>query len=92
VATPNPLPNADFMGILREASGARIALPARHWMLESGAAYLRTETELILKSRRVVPARLLDGGFTFKCPPWRDAADALVREWRLTREPRSLAA
>jgi uncharacterized protein (TIGR01777 family) len=92
LAAPNPLPNADFMAILREASGARIGLPARHWMLEIGAAFLRTETELILKSRRVVPARLLDSGFTFKFPLWRDAAGDLIREWRLIREPRPLAA
>jgi uncharacterized protein (TIGR01777 family) len=92
VAAPNPLPNADFMDILRKASGARLGLPARHWMLEIGAAFLRTETELILKSRRVVPARLVDSGFTFKFPLWRDAAGDLVREWRLTREPRPLAA
>jgi uncharacterized protein (TIGR01777 family) len=92
VAAPNPLPNADFMGILREASGARIGLPAHSWMLEVGAAFIRTETELILKSRRVVPARLLDDGFTFKFPLWREAAGDLVREWRLIRETRSLAA
>jgi hypothetical protein len=92
VAAPNPLPNADFMAVLREASGARIGLPARHWMLEIGAAFLRTETELILKSRRVVPARLLDSGFTFKFPLWRDAAGDLIREWRGIREPRALAA
>ena len=64
VAAPNPLPNAEFMRILREACGVRFGLPASRWMLEIGAVFMRTETELILKSRRVVPARLLEHGFT----------------------------
>jgi uncharacterized protein len=92
VAAPNPLPNADFMRILRDASGVRVGLPAGNWMLEIGAAFMRTETELILKSRRVVPGRLLDSGFTFTFPLWRDAARDLVQQWRLTRQPRQTAA
>jgi NAD dependent epimerase/dehydratase family enzyme len=48
-------------------------------MLEIGAFFMRTETELILKSRRVVPARLLEGGFTFRFPTWPDAARDLCR-------------
>lgn len=55
VASPNPLPNEDFMRILRKAWGANVGLPASKWMLEIGAFFLRTETELVLKSRRVVP-------------------------------------
>lgn len=47
-------------------------------MLEIGAIFLRTETELILKSRRVAPAVLLNGGFTFQFPTWPDAAANLV--------------
>lgn len=74
VAAPNPLPNAEFMRVLREASGVRFGLPARGWMLELGAVFLRTETELILKSRRVVPARLLEHGFRFRYPDWPAAA------------------
>ena len=79
VASPNPLPNAEFMRILREACGARFALPARNWMLEAGAFLMRTETELILKSRRVVPARLLEHGFEFNYPDWPAAARDLCR-------------
>jgi uncharacterized protein (TIGR01777 family) len=79
VAAPNPLPNAEFMQVLREACGARLGLPAKEWMLEIGAIFMRTETELILKSRRVVPARLLEHGFKFKYPDWRDAALDLCR-------------
>lgn len=77
VASPNPLPNAEFMRVLREASGVRFGLPANRWMLEIGAVCLRTETELILKSRRVVPARLLEHGFLFKYPYWPGAATNL---------------
>jgi uncharacterized protein (TIGR01777 family) len=62
IASPNPLPNSEFMRILRQACGASFGLPAARWMLEVGAVFMRTETELILKSRRVVPARLLAQG------------------------------
>ena len=55
VAAPNPLPNAEFMRVLRESSGIPFGLAANKWMLEIGACFMRTETELILKSRRVVP-------------------------------------
>jgi NAD dependent epimerase/dehydratase family enzyme len=82
VASPNPLPNADFMRILRDAAGVTIGLPASRWMLEIGAVFMRTETELILKSRRVVPARLLERGFAFKFPLWRHAARDLCQQWR----------
>src|SRR5262245_40152075 len=68
------------MQILREACGVPLGLPAKKWMLEIGAVFMRTETELILKSRRVVPARLLKHGFTFKYPYWRDAALDLCRQ------------
>ena len=83
VAAPNPLPNAAFMRGLREAWGIRVGLPASRWMLEAGAAVLRTETELILKSRRVVPGRLLDAGFEFRHPTWQEAARELCAEWRV---------
>ena len=79
VASPNPLPNAAFMRILREACGVRFGLPASGWMLELGAVFMRTETELILKSRRVVPAILLERGFEFGYPDWQDAAHDLCR-------------
>jgi uncharacterized protein (TIGR01777 family) len=86
LAAPGPLPNDDFMRVLREAWGARIGLPAARWMLEIGAVFLRTETELILKSRRVVPGRLLEAGFDFRFPGWEAAAGDLCGEWRRWRE------
>lgn len=86
LASPNPLPNAEFMRILREAWGTKIGLPAFEWMLEIGAFLMRTETELILKSRRVVPTRMLESGFNFDFPNWEDAAKDLCRRWREERE------
>ena len=85
VASPNPLPNAEFMRLLRQAAGVPFGLPAREWMLEIGAVFMRTETELVLKSRRVVPGRLLEHGFKFRFPDWEGAAVDLCRRWKLTR-------
>lgn len=82
IASPHPLPNRDFMAALRRAYGTPVGLPATNWMLEIGAVFLRTETELILKSRRVVPRRLIDAGFAFQFPDWSSAATDLVRRWR----------
>ncbi len=82
IAAPNPLPNADFMRTLRQAQGMPIGLPAAAWMIELGSFFMRTESELILKSRRVVPGRLLDGGFTFAYPSWPEAAKDLVARTR----------
>jgi len=82
VSSPQPLPNRDFMAALRRAYGAPIGLPATGWMLEVGAFLLRTETELILKSRRVVPRRLVEAGFEFRFPEWGGAAADLVQRRR----------
>ena len=82
LASPNPLPYADFMRDLREAWGIRFGLPATKWMLEIGALILRTETELVLKSRRVIPGRLMQDGFTFLFPAWPEAARDLCHRWR----------
>lgn len=79
LATPNPLPNRDMMRLFRELVGAPIGLPATEWMLEIGAFFLRTETELILKSRRVVPGKLLASGFEFQFSAMRDALHDLTK-------------
>ena len=70
---------------LRDAWGTSIGLPATEWMLEIGAVFLRTETELLLKSRRVAPGILLEQGFSFQHPTWAQAARDLCAEWRATR-------
>lgn len=82
LSAPEPLPNAEFMRELRKAWDIPIGLPATEWMLEIGARVIRTETELILKSRRVVPGRLLKAGFKFEFPVWPQAARDLCSRWR----------
>ncbi len=82
LTSPNPLPNREFMAGLRRAWGTGIGLPSPQWMLDVGAVFLRTETELILKSRRVIPGRLLHEGFLFKYPEWLDAARELCERWK----------
>ena len=74
LAAPNPATNREFMAALRRAAGVRCGLPATAAMLELGAVFLRTESELILKSRRVVPGKLADAGFAFRFPTWPAAA------------------
>ena len=82
MTAPNPLPNRDFMRELRRAWHVPIGLPAASWMLEIGAVILRTETELILKSRRVLPGVLLKHGLTFAFPTWPEAAQDLAARSR----------
>jgi len=79
IAAPNPLPNQKFMQHFREATGVKIGLPATKWMLELAAIFLRTETELILKSRRVVPGKLQTAGFQFQYPNWKFAVSDLIQ-------------
>ena len=67
---------------IRRAWGISFGLPATKWMLELGAFVLRSETELMLKSRRVVPSRLLQSGFTFRFPTWPEAVADLCERSR----------
>jgi NAD dependent epimerase/dehydratase family enzyme len=60
-------------------------LPATRAMLELGAFFLRTDTELLLKSRRVVSGLLASDGFVFDFPQWAGASEDLVRAWRTAR-------
>ncbi|RYG69185.1 DUF1731 domain-containing protein, partial [bacterium] len=82
LAAPHPLPNREFFRTLRAAVHAPFGLPTPTPLLELGALFMRTETELILKSRRVVPGRLLDAGLVFRYPEWAEAADELAARWR----------
>jgi uncharacterized protein len=66
VTAPEPLPNKKFMNLLRQTFGLPFGLPSPAWLLELGAVVIRTETELVLKSRKVYPKRLLDEGFVFE--------------------------
>ena len=85
LAAPNPLPNRDFMKALRKAWGARTVLSAPSWLIEFGTFFMRTESELVLKSRWVLPERLLAAGFAFQFPEWASAARDLVTRWRKRR-------
>jgi uncharacterized protein (TIGR01777 family) len=79
LASPHPLPNRDFMAALHRAVGMPLSIPVPEWALEIGAFIRRTETELILKSRRVIPGRLLAAGFKFQHPHWPEATMDLVK-------------
>jgi uncharacterized protein len=72
-----------------QAAGAYLGPPAAGWMLEIGTFFLRTETELVLKSCRVIPGRLVEAGFQFQFPEWADAAQNLVIRWCTTERPES---
>ena len=85
VTAPGPVPQRELMRSLRGAWGRRPGLPATRAMAELGAFALRTDTELLLKSRRVVPGRLLDAGFTFTHPEWDAAARDLAARARELR-------
>ena len=78
LAAPNPLPNREFMAELRRAIRTKIGLPAPGWLLPTTAAVMGTEPELLLKSRRVVPERLLEAGFEFTYPAWPAAVTNLI--------------
>ncbi|HEY1133896.1 MAG TPA: DUF1731 domain-containing protein [Nocardioides sp.] len=91
LAAPGPVPQRELMRGLRHAWGGRPGLPATRWMAGLGAFVLRSDPELLLKSRRVVPGRLLDAGFTFEHPAWDAAAADLVHRARQARRARSSA-
>ncbi|PSL50029.1 uncharacterized protein (TIGR01777 family) [Chitinophaga niastensis] len=70
---PNPVSNQAFMKALRNTAGHHFGIPAPAPLLKMGALLIGTETELLLKSRWVVPARALQDGFTFKYPVVNEA-------------------
>lgn len=77
LCSPHPLPNVEFMRTLRRAWGCPIGLPASRLMLGIGAILMGTETELVLKSRRVVPTLLLKSGFQFRYSSWEAACQEI---------------
>ena len=78
LAAPGPVPQRQFMRELRSAWRMPVGLAATTWMAELGAYALRSDTELLLKSRRVIPGRLTDAGFSFDYPDWQAAVADLV--------------
>jgi len=78
LAAPNTVTNGEFMAMIRRVCRAPFGLPASRWMLEMGAFFLRTETELLIKSRRVVPGKLMANGFIFRHPLLLPAMEQLA--------------
>jgi uncharacterized protein (TIGR01777 family) len=85
LAAPGPLPYGACMRALRRAWGTPVGLPAARWMVEVGALLMGSESELALKSRRVVPGVLARSGFTFQHPTWPEAAADLCQRWLAQR-------
>jgi uncharacterized protein len=85
IGAPNPLMNREFMRALRASWRQPVGFPAPAWMIEIGTFLLRTESELVLKSRWVIPGRLMNAGFTFTYPEWPAAAQELVTRYRSER-------
>ena len=82
VTAPQPLPNAEFLRAYRDAWGVPFGVPSTAALIGLGAAVMDSEAELLLKSRWVVPTRLLDAGFTFEHPAWPQAIRDLVAQAR----------
>lgn len=82
MVAPHPVTNSKFMAALTAEVAPALALPIARWMAQIGAVFLRTDVELMLKSRRVVPSRLLESGFQFQTSTWTEAVPGLVSEVR----------
>ena len=80
VAAPNPVSNKNLMQLLRKNLGVPFGLPSPEWLLKMGAVLIKTETELILKSRWVIPEKLLVSGYHFKFPLLNDAIKNIFDE------------
>lgn len=78
-SSPNPVDNVELMGLIRGALGVPFGLPAPRPLLELGTALIRSETELVLKSRWVVPEKLLAAGYEFEYPDLAPALEEIVR-------------
>ncbi|MDU2240137.1 MAG: TIGR01777 family oxidoreductase [Paenibacillus sp.] len=77
-SAPHPVTNRELMARLRRAMGVPVGLPAPRWLLELGARLIRTETELVLKSRWVLPERLKRAGFSFRYDTLEKALNEIV--------------
>jgi uncharacterized protein (TIGR01777 family) len=84
-AAPNPVPNKEFMATLRQCAGQPFGLPAGNLMLRLGAALIGTETELLLKSRWVLPTRITQASFAFQYPQLKGAMEQIISKLPRTR-------
>ncbi|MYL28689.1 TIGR01777 family protein [Halobacillus halophilus] len=78
-SAPEPVTNAQFMEMMRVQMGRTYGLSASKWMLELGSVFIRTETELVLKSRWVVPDRLEKAGYSFEYPAINEALSEILQ-------------
>ena len=78
VTSPNPTDDATLMRTIRHVLGVPFGMPLPRWALELGSAAIRTETELVLKSRWVLPERLLEAGYRFRYPDLESALRQIV--------------
>lgn len=78
-AAPNPIMNKTFMSTFRQVMNRKIGLPSPKWLLEIGAALIGTETELLLKSRWVLPERLDNNAYRFKFPTISTALEDILQ-------------
>ncbi len=85
LSAPSPMPNAPFMAAIRESCGVGFGPRIPETILRLGSLLIGTEAELILKSRRVVPSRLLEAGFEFRFPTWPEAARELLCDPKSSR-------
>jgi uncharacterized protein (TIGR01777 family) len=82
ICSPSPVTNREFLRALRAAWRQPIGVSAPAWTIEIGSFLLRTESELVLKSRWVIPTKLANASFTFVFPDWPAAAHELVTRYR----------
>lgn len=79
VTAPIPVRNHEFMGSLRKSLRVKVGIPTPKWLLEIGAFIIRTQPELVLKSRKVYPERLLQDRFQFQYPGLEKALHNLLK-------------
>ena len=79
-SSPFPVTNKIFMQTLKKVTGRKMGLPVLKWMLKLGAVLVGTESELVLKSRWVLPARISETGFQFEFPFLEDALEDLIKK------------
>lgn len=77
-SAPHPVKNRELMYTLRKLIGRPWGIPAPTWLLKLGAIIIKTETELVLKSRWVIPQRLLEEGFVFRYPELEPALGQIL--------------
>jgi NAD dependent epimerase/dehydratase family enzyme len=82
VTSPDPSDDVTFMLTLRRVLGVPFGIPLPRWALELGSAVIRTETELVLKSRWVLPERLLVAGYRFHYSELEQALRQIVETRR----------